>query len=71
MQDREYHDALGFDTVENGVWKPGEDCTTHLPVDTRENLRVVLYGIEYSVYGCKKFFAKTVTLPVVPTEIVS
>ena len=43
MQDCEYRNALGFDAVEDGVGKPRDNCTTHLPVDTREDVGKTLY----------------------------
>ena len=46
MQDCEYHDALGFHALEDGVRKPGDDCTTHLTVDAREDVGITLYAVE-------------------------
>ncbi len=41
-------------------------CAAYLPVNTREDVREALYGVERRVDGCKKLLAKAVTLPVVP-----
>jgi len=65
MDDCKHDDALGFDAVEHRVWKPGEDCAAHLAVNTREDVGETLYTVERGVDGCKKLFAKAVTLPVV------
>ena len=66
VQDCEYHNALGFDAVEDSVRKPGDNCTTHLPVDTREDVRITLYGVERGADGRKKLFTKAMMLSVVP-----
>ena len=66
MYDCEYHDALGFDAVENCVGKPRDNCTAYLSVNTREDVGATLNGIECGVDGRKKLFAKAITLPVVP-----
>ena len=66
MYDREYHDALGFDTVENRIRKPRDNGTANLPVDTREDIWETFDGVECSVDGRKKILAKAITLPAVP-----
>jgi len=66
MYDREYHDALGFDTIEHRMGKPRDNSTANLPVDAREDVWETLDGVECGVDGRKKFFAKAITLPVVP-----
>ncbi len=66
VQDCEYHNALGFDSVEDSVGKPRDNCTTHFPVDTREDVRKTLYGVKRGADGRKKLFTKAIMLPVVP-----
>jgi hypothetical protein len=63
MQDREHHDTLGFDAIEDSVGKSRNDCTTNLPVDACEDFGKRLYGVKGSVDFRKKFFAKTSRCP--------
>ena len=65
MQDGKYHDALGFDTVEDGVRKPRNNSATHFPVDMRVYLREPLDIVERKFDHRKKLLAKAGTLPFV------
>lgn len=62
MQDREHHNALGFDAVEDSVRKARNDCTTHLPMDACKDFWKTLYGVKGGIDFRKKFFARAISL---------
>ena len=66
MEHAVHHDLLGFDLVENGVWKSPNERSTHGWIDQRERLGMALDGCERRIDGGEEVGRAVGRLPVVP-----
>jgi hypothetical protein len=59
-------DFIGAPQLNSNYVKPGNNRATNFPVNTREYLREMLYGVPRGVDRRKKFLTKAGALPFVP-----
>jgi hypothetical protein len=63
VQDREHHNTLGLDAVEDSIRKARNDGAANLPVNPREHLWIALDGVEDGINGIQESLAKPRAFP--------